>query len=210
MSNHKKITSIAFTGAAATAMTGLAAAPALAVASWHIKNGGVGYHGIFKAKGPISGKDTTNGAAFKCMPAVVSGSLPTSHTTSNKLGHVKKSARWTCSAGTFKFKLHLKTSPVLSFSAYRSGVATGRLLGVSFSVSGSGLFSRCKATIAGTSIPFKYTNANHSFDINSGAVATLTVKSTRSCAGAIATGDGETVHGIFHVFSPTALTFSHA
>jgi hypothetical protein len=50
MSNRKKIASIAFTGAAATATTFMATGPAVAAASWHVKNGGVPYVSVITGK----------------------------------------------------------------------------------------------------------------------------------------------------------------
>ncbi len=218
MSNGKKIASIAFTGAAA-ATTLMAAGPAFAAASWHVKNAGTGYTGTVKAAlktgTSASLKDQTTGAVLKCKKAFASGTVSKSKSgaTSATLGKLKKSTtKWSsCTASTFfHFKAELTTSVNVVAKSYASGVTTGKISGnkITGVISGTN-GNTCKATISGTSVPMKYLNTGHSFSIDPAKTATLTVKSaTTGCLGRIAAGNSTYFHGVYHVSTPASLTIS--
>src|SRR5262245_51366247 len=85
MSNTKKIASVAFTGAAATAATLMGCAPAFAAVSWHVRNGASLYpasnivKGNLKAGTTASFVDKNTNKTLKCTKAVFSAHVTKSH-----------------------------------------------------------------------------------------------------------------------------------
>ena len=221
MSNTKKIASVAFTGAAATAMTLMGGAPAFAAVSWHVRNGTTGYTGPVKANlkaGAVASLvDKTTNKTLKCTKAVASGTVTKSHSPANPavLGHLKKSTtKWSsCKVSGQPFVAHLTTSPNVVASAYNAAnnSVTGKLSGnkISGKISGTGFF-RCKATISGTSVPVKYKNTPHSFVVNSAHKVTLKVKAASNCLGFINAGNSAYFTGTYVVSTPTNLNIKRS
>lgn len=224
MSDSRKIASIAFAGAAATAATMMGAAPAFAAASWHVRNGGAGYTGPVKAtnKFPTSLKDTTTGTILECAKAVASGVVSKSHSPFfGPLGFLKKTTtKWSSCTGPvpLHFKAHLTTSVPVKASSYSAtfGRTGGRLFKSTLRSQISGVISgtngnTCHATISGTSVPLKYSNTPHSFNVNSDKIATLKLKTvTGNCFGQLNAGDHAYFTGLYHVSTPAALTITRS
>lgn len=222
MSNSKKIASVAFTGAAATAATMMAAGPALAASHFSVKNGGTLYYG------PVAGKlkagttavlaDKTRGTTVKCKKATVSAAISKSTgTTPTKVGGVKK-ASWSSCTGPagLTFRAYLAHSAYAFVSKVTTPGASGRISKVSERISGTGLTAGCRATIASISpgspppgVPWKIINPSHELAVNSGHKVTLRVRSaTTGCLGVIVPGDIAYFTATYHISTPAALTIS--
>lgn len=223
MSNSKKVASIAFTGAAATATALMTANPAPAAGSVlrvrvH-KSGAHGplYKGAVRAKnvGSASFRDVSTGTIFTCKKAFASGSVSNNSVPFLvPLGHMKKSAtKWSsCTARTVHFTAKLTTSPHLVVSGYNAatGVTAGKLSGT---ITGklTSTLGICHATISGTSVPFTYTNGpgKSSLSINPKSKVTLTVKSvTAPCFGQVKSGNKADFRGIYQVSTPKSMYIS--
>lgn len=233
MSNSKKIASVAFTGAAVAAATMMGAGPAFAAVSWHVKNSGISYPGVVRAKNQTgttpSLKDTTTGQVLMCKNAfaVVQVSLANTPANPAVLGFLQKSfmqktlTKWSsCSAAGLSFTAHLATSAGVQVSAYdptrSGGLTSGKLIRkapatvISGVISGTGI-NGCKASVSGRSVPIEYLNNRHSFFVNPARTVTLKVKNTNgACFGLFKTGDNAYFHGIYHVSFPANLTISRA
>jgi hypothetical protein len=216
MSNSKKIASIAFTGAAVTAATMMGVTPTLAASHFSVKNNGVRY------KGPVKGKlksgttavlvDTTKNTTLTCRKAHFSGYISKSQGSPPVQVGVVSAATWSSCTGPLGLTVmaYLTTRPKLSVSKHFPGSgASGRLVGFSTQINGTGLTAGCHAVIGGISVPWKYTNASHVLAVNSGHRATLTVRSaTAGCLGLIAKGDHAYIAGPHLVTVPAAMTLS--
>jgi hypothetical protein len=228
MSSTKKIASVAFTGAAATAVTLMAGGPAFAAPlKWHVRNGNSLYpvsnvvKGNLKAGTVASLVDVTTNKTLKCTKAVFSGHVSANSTSANPavLGKLKKSTtKWSsCKVSGQPFKAHLTTSPNVVASGYNAAnnsVSLGKLSGnISGKISGTGFF-RCTATItkkaAGSTVPIKYKNATHSFIVNSGHAQTLKVKSANNCLGFINANDTAYFTGTYVVSTPANLNIKRS
>lgn len=219
MSNRKKIASIAFTGAAATAATMMGITPALAASHYTVKNGGALYTGTvagkLKAGTTAVLVDTTKNTTFTCRKATFSGTISRdSGSVPWPIGIMKPHPpRWSSCTGPFGLPLTIQI-PSLSAPLWLSKATTTDAIGklsrkISGHIVGTGSFGACKATISATSVPLKYVNATHSLDVNSGHKATFTVKSaTTGCLGAIAAGDKAYLAANFHASTPANLTIS--
>ena len=221
MSNTKKIASVAFTGAAATAATLMGGGPAFAAVSWHVRTGNNLYHSsqLIKAKlrtgTTASFKDVTANKALKCTKGVLTIHVSKSHSpaVSPVIGKVLKSkTTWSsCAVSGQGFAAHLTTSPKVIATRYNASNSSvsGKLSGIGATISGTGFF-RCKATISGRSIPFKYKNTGHSFVVNSGHKLTLKVKSANNCLGLINAGNSFYFTAVYKVSTPADLTIKRS
>lgn len=222
MSNKKKVTSIAFTGAiaitgaAATAATIMRAAPTLAASHFSIKNGGVPY------RGEIAGKlrpgttavlgDTTKNTTLTCKKATASGIISKSKgSTPAQVGFLGTAGTaWSSCTGPFglTFRAHLGTSTKIIATRVTSGGASSILSRnpISIRISGTGIAATCKATISGQMIPAKFVGATRSIVYNSDHAATLHVRSATDCLGAISAGNTMYFAGTYHVSTPAAIS----
>lgn len=213
MSNSKKIASIAFTGAAVTATTTFMAVYPAAAATCIVRNQGVCYGGPLKAKVKTGTTtvlvDKTKNTTLTCKKATFSGTI--GNDIGPNIGVISK-ATWSSCTGPFglTFKAHLTTKANIIVAGGNATSATGKLSGnkISGEISGTGLMTACHATISGSSIPWKYDNAAHSFNFNPGHVPTLHVKAQANCLGALNVSDTAYFAGIYHVSVPADLTIS--
>jgi hypothetical protein len=213
-STKKKVASIAFTGAAATMAVGLAAGPALAATTWHVKNGTAGFTGTVKGKN-TTGTTTlksSGGTVLTCAKskAVASGNVAKSTVSGSPaaVATLKTGTKFTsCTApGGVVFSAKLSKSATLEAKSYKSGVTTGTLTGVHAVIKGSSLNS-CAATVSG-SLSGTYTNATHQLTADPKSKDTLKVLTAKGCGG-LAAGKKAYFKGTYVISTPTALTISN-
>lgn len=199
----KKTVSAAFTGAVAAAtVTGLGIGQAHAAGLWHVKNGGVGYHGPFKGTGTLSITDGTKGLTWHCPKAVASGSLPTSNITGSKIGTIGLGSP-ACSLLGLKFNVHATAN--IFASTYASGRVHGRLGGLRGTI--KGVSNPCQASFSGSEA-FSYRNASHRIMIDPGKVEGI--KFTKATGCPVGVGDPGALAAGFTITTPGALTISQS
>jgi hypothetical protein len=208
----KKITSIAFTGAAATLAIGLGVPHAWAATTWHIKNGGTAYTG--KVKGKNNGTTILHlntGASLKCTTASASGSVakasPTG--TSPTVATITKATFKTCTLLGADFKASLTGTTDVVAKTFKSAITKGTLTDVKATITGaSSGDSTCKATVTG-SVSGSFHNTGHSLKTAAASkpASKLTITSAKSCAN-IKTNDTAYFKATYDISTPTALTIS--
>lgn len=198
-------------------MTGM---PAHAAGTWHIKNGGVGYHGAVKATVKAGTKttltDKTRGLTLICSTAVAGGSAPASTvaTTPATVGHLNAaSTSWkNCTLLGLTFTAKLTTNPNLVANSYNAttGVTKGHIGGTAGAIKANitGVGNGCTGTVSGTSVPLSFVNGTHQFNINAGKVATLKITAATGCPFAV--GDTASFNGQYTTTTPAALTISQS
>jgi hypothetical protein len=201
MSRRKKVTSLAFTGAAAAAAFGMQAGPALAgpaiAGTWHVQNPkGTGYHGAFKGKATGAGTTLVDSKhpslPLTCTSATATGSVPKSvvvgTTTTTTIAHIKTGTFAHCSFDGIIFKAHLAKTANLGGTTYNktTEITTGKITAVTADLSGSG--NSCKATITGT-VSGTYNNKTHQLITGAHKKATLTIHNPT--AGCLVLGNGD-------------------
>jgi hypothetical protein len=208
--SRKKLTSIAFTGAAATLAVGMTATHALATGgTWSVKNGSTLYKGAVKGAnktGTVTKLvDTTPGHAvtLTCKKATASGNVSKSEYTSASptIAKITKVTFTSCSFGGNDFHATAATNVVAK--SYASGVTKGRLAGTTATISGSKNNS-CHATVSqASSLPGSYHNASNLLAVDTTAhKAGLRIKSASSC-GNLAAGNTAYFSGQFTITTPS-------
>lgn len=211
MNNTKKIASVAFTGAA---VAGIAAAPAFAAGPpFHIKatTAHTGFHGAYSASASNTKLvDKTHPVTLTCTNATTNGNIPNSNPTTSDVGTVASAAFTNCTFLTVAFNAKLTAATSLFVKSANATSATGHIGNATKPIAASLKATNitCTATINGTSVPAKYVNANHSLNINSKSVATLTLNNVAATCPTIKTGDQAFFKGNYHVNSPVSLTIS--
>jgi len=209
----RKVASVAFTGAAATATLGMAMGPAMATnaTTWHIKAAGKGYHGAVKGKNKGTTKlvDTTHAVTLTCTAANVAGTVPKSNVTatgtSTRLGTLSAANFSHCSFLGVTFKAKLNAHAGIWASKFAAGVTHGHIKSINAEISGVG--NTCKAKVTGT-LPASFKNVSHAFIVDGGKAATLTIHSPTTGCPIIKNGDKAYFQGTFPVSVPKSLTIS--
>jgi len=207
----KKVASIAFTGAAAVVAAGVAAGPAHAATTYHIKNNGAGYHGKIKGKNTTAGKLVSkSGATLNCAAGklTASGSAPKSTVSGTGLvtvGTLTKITTKSCSIGGIPFTATLNKAATVGISTANATSAKGKITGVSAKlVCGSASSGHAKIT---GSLPGSYINASHKLVADKAKAYDLTVASATGC-GTLKAGKTAYLSGTATISSPTKLTIS--
>lgn len=196
----KKTVSTVFTGAmTAAAVTGLTQGQAHAASLWHVKNGGVGYHGVFKAAGTGSFADTTKGLTLsRCSAATASGSIPASTFPGPKIGTVALGIK-NCTLLGLTLTVHATASMLAS--TYASGRVHGRLGMLKGTI--SGVNSACRASFSGSE---SLTFSTGHLAVDGRKIAGIHIAKATNCPFGV--GDKGYLAGAFTVTVPSALTIS--
>lgn len=206
--SNRKVTSIAFTGAAAVLAASIGALPAHAASSWHIKNGGTGYTGLVRGKNTTSVVLTSShGTSLICLPGhvTVSGSMPESNVAGKPatLTDLSRITFTSCSIGGIRINGTGTASLIVSnYNAGTSGT-TGKLGNFHLTLAGSG--NNCKVTVTGQFLPASYVNAALTFDPT--GAETLNIESVTGCGGLTA-GAKAALTGTIRFSTPAALAIS--
>lgn len=201
MAVTKKTVSAVFAGAvAAAATTGWGIDQAHAAGTWHVKNAGTGYHGIFKGAGTGSVRDTTKNLTLRCSTAL-SGTIPSSNTSGPEIGTISRLGFSNCAFLGLNFKANATASMV--GSSYAGGVVHGRLGRLRGTISGVG--NTCRATFSGSE-SFSFGTGHLTIDARK--IAKIHITTATGCP--FATGDAGYLAGTYTITVPSALTISQS
>jgi len=210
MPTTRKVASIAFAGATASATLALAMNPALAVNGiWYIKAADALFHGTVtgKNKGTIKFHDVTHPVTVTCTSVTGSGSAPHSKVTGTpaRLGTIKKASLSHCSFLGVTFRGHLTQAASVFGSTYKNGATKGRIRHLHAVWSGVG--NNCQLSGSG-SLPGSYKNASHTLIADPAGQATMTITHENVGCPIVKQGDKFDVQGTFPVGRPKSLTAS--
>jgi hypothetical protein len=186
VSKRKKVASVMFTGAAATALVGAGVQPAAAQASnWTVTPGGA-----ITGTNQTTATLTAAGVTLNCSPNTVNatGNLP-SATTGNvpiQLGTIDTTTFGTEAAPCSLFGLGvtatLDNAIGINATDYPSGGATPGFLGGNINATVEGVGWDCDMHVTGESVPATYNNSGL-FQVNPNNEQTLHIDSVSGCFG---------------------------
>lgn len=219
----KRITSIAFTGAAAAITLGAVTPQAHASGEWHIKAGGLPYHGA--VAGTINGavviKDVKTGTTITCARGTLTGNIPVSNVGSpgiRVIGTVSGLSMKTCAVDTI-YKVNVNKRPMtpkiaLRVQSYAAPVTKG-FFGSSASVPPinlgiAGISPNCSGTVLGNSLPLSYNNTNNVLTLNKARKVTMRIVGGPAAplCPLFRSGDTAYISGKYTISLPTKLTIS--
>lgn len=210
MTLMKRASNVLFTVAAAGAVVGLAAAPALAATSLTVKVTNGGTYTATSSKTVFTDKSVSvTCSTVGSVPASKgTGSVPTATTTGTspvKIGTVGTLAFNNCTGplGTVTTKvMSLPYALQVDSTTNSTGQTDGIIAGVNVNVS----MTACSFTVKGSSPGF-YTNSTHKLQMTTTSKlpikplnsAQLTVSNVSGCAGLVSNGDHPTFVGSYTV-----------
>lgn len=207
----KKVASIAFAGAAATAALGVAINPALAVeGTWYIRAAGALFHGAVAGenRGNVKFVDTTHAITLTCKIDKGSGSVQHSRVagTPAHLGTIKEVSTRSCSYLGVTFKTHLTRPASIFGNSYKNGITKGKVKDLHGELSGVNV-TGCHVSASG-SLSGSYHNATHELFTAVAAKPAMKVTHTTAACPVVKSGDKVYVQGQFPVTTPKSLTES--
>jgi hypothetical protein len=207
----RKVASVAFAGAAATAAVGVAINPALAAGgTWYIRAAGALFHGAVTGNngGNIKIVDTTHAVTMTCKYVRGSGGVQHSKVTGAPahLGTVKKVSIRSCSFLGNTFKARLTKSASIFGSTYKNGITKGKVKDLHAEWSGVNV-TGCRLSASG-SLSGSYHDTSHELFTAVGAKPTMKITHATTACPVAKPGDKFYVQGHFPVTTPKSLTVS--
>jgi hypothetical protein len=198
---------ILLTGMAACVVIGLAAGPALAVATWTIRPGGA------VTLGPAAAtiKDTTTAATFTCTGGTLTGKLKSgSGLTGTKAGSIAAGAIKGCGGpGPLPWHITLLDLPwhinLISYNG-STGLVHGTISHMEISAAASGCGFVVDGTRGGASdgmVKFTYSDRTHQVKISGG---NLHIFNVNGCFGLVASGDPVSLTASFTLAPAQSIT----
>lgn len=194
MSKRRKVASIAFTGAAAAAATGMGATHAMAASGWTITPGNGPFTGVNNSPATLSaaGIPLTCAVGTATAAGSVSGDgapagVPTQLATINSATFGTSASPCSVFGQGVTAKLTHNVGVIAGAATDSTGVTAGHLGNtISASINGVNGFA-CHMTVTGTSVPGAFHNASNALAIGPGGDLTITTVS--GCLGLFTSGE---------------------